>query len=90
MQAIFDFSRDMFVIALKLGAPLMAVMLFTNVGLGIVARTVPQINIFIVGFPLQIAIGLIFLGLTAPIFVKLTHGLFTNFETKIILLLRLM
>jgi flagellar biosynthesis protein FliR len=90
MQFIFDFSRDMFVIALKLGAPLMAVMLFTNVGLGIVARTVPQINIFIVGFPLQIAIGLIFLGLTAPMFVQLTQGLFANFETNIIVLLRLM
>jgi flagellar biosynthetic protein FliR len=90
MQYIFDFSRDMFVIAIKLGAPLMAVMLFTNVGLGIIARTVPQMNIFIVGFPLQIATGLIFLGLTAPMFVKITGGLFTNFEGKLITLLRLM
>jgi flagellar biosynthetic protein FliR len=90
MQYIFDFSRDMFVIAIKLGAPLIAVMLFTNVGLGIIARTVPQMNIFIVGFPLQIATGLIFLGLTAPMFVKITGGLFTNFEGKLITLLRLM
>jgi flagellar biosynthetic protein FliR len=68
----------------------MAVMLFTNVGLGIIARTVPQINIFIVGFPLQMAVGLIFLGLTAPMFIKLTQGYFANFETKFIMLLRLM
>ncbi len=90
MQMIFDFSSEMFVIAVKLGAPLMAVMLFTNVGLGIIARTVPQMNIFIVGFPLQISVGLIFLGLTAPLFVKLTQGLFSGLETKIGLLLRLM
>jgi flagellar biosynthesis protein FliR len=90
MQYIFDFSRDIFVIAVKLGAPVIAVMLFTNVGLGIVARTVPQINIFIVGFPLQIATGLIFLGLTAPMFVKMTGNLFINFEGKLITLLRLM
>jgi flagellar biosynthetic protein FliR len=90
MQAIFDFSSEMFVVAVKLGAPLMAVMLFTNVGLGIIARTVPQMNIFIVGFPLQISIGLIFLGLTAPLFVKMTQGLFAGLETKIGLLLRLM
>lgn len=90
MQLIFDFSKDMFVIALKLSAPLMAVMLFTNVGLGIVARTVPQLNVFIVGMPLQIAIGLIFLGLTAPMFVKLTQGYFNNLQGGIINLLRLM
>ena len=87
---IFDFSKEMFVVAIKIGAPLIAVMLFTTVGLGVVARTVPQINVFIVGMPLQIAIGLIFLGLTAPMFVKLTQGLFSKFEFNILTLLRLM
>lgn len=90
MQNILSLSKDMFVIAVKLAAPIMAVMLFTNVGLGIVARTVPQINIFIVGMPLQIAIGLIFLGLTAPVFIKLTSGYFLGFETRLATLLRLM
>lgn len=90
MQFIFDFSKEMFVVAIKIGAPLIAVMLFTTVGLGIVARTVPQINVFIVGMPLQITIGLIFLGLTAPMFVKLTQGLFSRFEFNILNLLRLM
>jgi flagellar biosynthetic protein FliR len=90
MQLIFDFSKEMFVISIKLGAPLMAVMLFSNVGLGIVARTVPQINVFIVGMPLQIAVGLIFLGLTAPLYIKLTQGLFSNLEVKIIHLLQVM
>ncbi len=90
MQTIFSFSQEMFVIAVKLAAPIMAVMLFTNVGLGVIARTVPQINIFIVGMPLQIAIGLIFLGLTAPMFVKLTQRYFLDFEAKFVTLLRLM
>jgi flagellar biosynthetic protein FliR len=90
MQLIFEVSRDMFIIALKLAAPIMAVMVFTNVALGIVARTVPQMNIFIVGFPLQISIGLIFLGLTAPYFVRMTQGMFSAMEGRILSLLRLM
>ena len=90
MQFIFEVSRDMFVIALKIGAPITAVMIFTNVGLGIVARTVPQMNIFIVGFPLQISVGLVFLGLTAPLFVRMTQGMFGSLEGKIVTLLRLM
>jgi len=90
MQYIFELSRDLFVIALKIGAPLMAVMLFTNVGLGVVARTVPQMNIFIVGFPLQISIGLIFLGITAPLFTRIVQGVMRSLEGHIITLLRLM
>jgi flagellar biosynthesis protein FliR len=90
MQFIFDVSKDMFVVALKLGAPIIAVMVFTNVALGVVARTVPQMNIFIVGFPLQISLGLIFLGLTAPLFVRMTQGIFTGLEGKIVTVMRLM
>jgi flagellar biosynthesis protein FliR len=90
MQFIFDVSKDMFVIALKLGAPIIAVMVFTNVALGVVARTVPQMNIFIVGFPLQISLGLVFLGLTAPLFVRMTQGIISGLEGKIVTLMRLM
>lgn len=90
MQFIFDASKEMFVIALKIAAPIMAVMLFTNVALGVVARTVPQMNIFIVGFPLQISLGLIFLGLTAPLFVRMTQAIFSGLEGKIIAVLRIM
>ena len=90
MQFIFDLSREMFVIALKIAAPIMAVMLFTNVALGVVARTVPQMNIFIVGFPLQISLGLILLGLTAPLFVRMTQAIIGGLEGKIVTVLRLM
>ena len=90
MQFIFDASKDLFVIAVKIAAPIMAVMIFTNVGLGIIARTVPQMNIFIVGFPLQISLGLIFLGITSPLFVRLTQAIFNGLEGKIVTLMRLM
>lgn len=90
MQFIFSISKDMFVIALKLAAPIMAVMIFTNVALGVVARTVPQMNIFIVGFPLQISLGLIFLGITTPLFIRITQGIFRGLEGKIITMMRLM
>jgi flagellar biosynthetic protein FliR len=90
MQFLFITSKEMFVTALKIAAPLMAVMLFTNVALGVVARTVPQMNIFIVGFPLQISMGLIFIGLTAPLFVRMTQAIFNTLEGKLISVLRLM
>lgn len=50
-------SSQVFVIALKFAAPTMVVLMLTNVALGIVARTVPQMNIFMVGLTVQITMG---------------------------------
>ena len=67
-------TQAVFVTSIKISAPVMAVLLFINVGLGIVARTVPQVNVFIVGFPLQVAGGLIFIGLSMPLMISLLAG----------------
>ncbi|MBN1547783.1 MAG: flagellar type III secretion system protein FliR [Syntrophaceae bacterium] len=90
MNLITNLSRDMFVLAVKLCIPVVAVVLFTNVGLGIVARTVPQINVFIVGFPLQISVGLIFLGLSLPLCGSLLQHAYGDLGRSIYALLRLM
>lgn len=90
MKLIIRLSQEVFMIAVKISAPIMAVLLFTNVALGVVARTVPQINIFIVSFPLQISIGLLFMGLTAPVFAQLVQRFFLGMTGKISLLLRLL
>jgi flagellar biosynthetic protein FliR len=58
-------------IGIRLGAPVMAALLLAEAGLGLVARTVPQMNIFIVGFPLKIALGLGLIAVTLPVFALL-------------------
>jgi len=90
LQALINFAKDIFIIAIKLSAPVMAVLLFTNVAMGVVARTVPQVNVFIISFPLQIAVGLLFIGTTAPVFVRLLQGYFGGLTGEINLLLRLL
>jgi len=89
-QSLVDLSRNMFVIAVKISAPIVVALLFANIGLGLIARTVPQMNVFIVGFPLQIAIGLIGIGLTIPVFLQIVEGLFSNLPAEMGLLLRAM
>ncbi|GJL79997.1 MAG: flagellar biosynthetic protein FliR [Nitrospinaceae bacterium] len=59
---------SMFLVAVKIAAPIMAILFFLSVGLGLVARTVPQMNVFIVGFPLQIGVGLVMVALAMPFF----------------------
>ena len=90
IQALMIFSKGLFVTAIKISAPVMAVLLFTNVALGVIARTVPQMNVFIVGFPLQIAAGLTIMGLTIPLFVHLVQRTLNGLNTEVHTLLRLM
>ena len=47
-----------FVLALRFAAPIYVTLILTEMALGVVARTVPQINIFFVGMPLKIVLGL--------------------------------
>ncbi len=67
VQVVFDLTSAVFVAGLSIAAPVIAAMLLTQLGLGILARTLPQMNVFLVAFPLQIAIGLVALGLTLPL-----------------------
>jgi flagellar biosynthetic protein FliR len=90
MQSIVEISKDIFIIAVKIGAPIITALLMTSIGFGLIARTVPQINILIVGFPLKIAIGLIGIGLTLPIFTKIMSRIFLNYGDKLNVLLHLM
>ena len=90
MQHILVISKELFVTAIKICAPVMAVLFFTNVALGVVARTVPQINIFIVCFPLQIAVGLTVLGFMSPFFASVIQGMLTGMQTVVNMLLQLM
>lgn len=90
LQALIHLSKEVFVIAVKISAPVAAVLLFTNVAMGLVARTVPQMNVFMVSFPLQIAAGLLFIGLAAPVFMKVTEHLFAGLGGQTSMLMRLM
>jgi flagellar biosynthesis protein FliR len=61
-------SAEVFVIAIKISAPILIALFLISVALGILARTVPQMNVFIVGFPVQMAVGLTVLVASLPLF----------------------
>ncbi len=54
--------RDLFVIAFQLAAPLMAFLILADIALGIIARVMPQMNVFFVAMPVKIAMGLFMLA----------------------------
>lgn len=70
-------AAHMFVLAVKIMAPAGAALFFSHVAMGIIAKTVPQIPILIVGLPINLAVGLIFAGLSM---VYLMPLMIANFE----------
>ena len=66
LDALIKQGGDIFSLGLKIGLPVVCVVLLVNVGLATLARTVPQINIFVIGFLITISIGLLLLGLAIP------------------------
>ncbi|MBU1168202.1 MAG: flagellar biosynthetic protein FliR [Proteobacteria bacterium] len=70
----------MFVLGIKMAAPAMAALLFTSAAFGICAKFVPQMNIMIVAFPVQIYVGLITFGLTLQVIGILSNNFTGTFR----------
>jgi flagellar biosynthetic protein FliR len=78
------FAR-MFWLGLKIAMPVVGAIFLVDVALGIVAKTVPQMNVFIVGLPLKSLLGMFILALAFPFFAlvmrfdfqKMSEGFYT-------------
>jgi flagellar biosynthetic protein FliR len=66
---IFGITGDMFAIAFKLAFPILGALLVSELVLGIIARTVPQMNIFMISMPLNIGLGLGLVMVIIPVFI---------------------
>ncbi len=61
LSAIITYAAEIFVIGIKVAAPVIGVLILINVAFAITARAVPQMNVFLMAFPLTISVGLLFL-----------------------------
>ncbi|QEM69872.1 flagellar biosynthetic protein FliR [Geobacter sp. FeAm09] len=83
-------TSDIFVIGIRLAAPVMVALLLASVALGVMARAFPQMNIFIVSMPLNIGLGFLIMGGTLLIFFHVLEVSFGNLKGQIDTLFRLM
>lgn len=75
MNKFADMFYNMFIIAFKIAGPATLALILTNVTLGMIAKTIPQMNVFIVGLPLNILVGLAAVLISMPILVNLFNTL---------------
>lgn len=79
-----------FTIALQVSAPVLAVLLVTDLTLGFLARTAPQINVFLTGFPIKIAVGLLTLSFLIPLLGNVLRTIFNMLERDLHSLMRVL
>lgn len=63
---LYTLGSELFASGLWIALPMVALLMFTNLALGIVSRVAPQMNIYAVGFPLTLSVGLIGMAATLP------------------------
>jgi len=78
---VLDLAGGLFVVALKIAAPVMVLLLLVNAAMGVLAKLIPQLNVFIVGFPLNVAAGLFVLAASQPFTVRLLTASFGEVGT---------
>jgi len=59
-------GADLFASGLWIALPMIGMLMFVNLAIGIVSRVAPQMNMFAVGFPITVTVGLIGIAATLP------------------------
>lgn len=83
MDNIIELFQQIFTIGFKIAAPIVAAVIVTDVVLGIISKTIPQMNVFVLGMPLKILIGIIIIMITIPAFIYIVAMLTDNMNIEI-------
>ncbi len=83
---IYSLGSDLFASGLWIALPMIGLLMFVNLALGIVSRVAPQMNIYAIGFPITLAMGLIGMTATLPLldqpFLKLMERIMDIFAAR--------
>ena len=63
---LYELGADLFASGLWIALPMIGMLMFVNLGLGIISRVAPQMNIYAIGFPITLTVGLIGIAATVP------------------------
>ena len=66
--------QNIFVLGIRMVVPFYCALVLSDIGLGFLARTVPQMNIFVVGLPVKVMLGFMILAAVIPLVMDLVHA----------------
>ncbi|HCV25594.1 MAG TPA: flagellar biosynthetic protein FliR [Candidatus Latescibacteria bacterium] len=90
MQKMIAITAEVFIIGVKIAAPIMTALFLVTAAMGVLARTVPQMNVFMVGFPVQISVGLGAFLVCMPLFAMLVERLIITMRRDMLVMVDFM
>ena len=87
---IIVYAASVFVIAVKIASPIMVSFFLIHIAEGIIARIIPQMQVFFVTQPLKIGIGLLMLAAITPLYLYVIKNLLQDYESKLYNLIQAM
>ena len=90
VEKISILSGAIYDISLRIAAPIFVTLFITEVALGFIARVAPQMNVFIIGFPLKIGVGLLLITLVISYFPYVFGKMVVQYKIDIVEIIRLL
>jgi flagellar biosynthetic protein FliR len=88
LDAVTGMVVAMFIIGLKIAAPLLIALFITNLALALLSKVAPQINVFTLSFQFKIAVGLLVLFASVPLFVFVSKNAISTFQRDTLVVLK--
>ena len=87
IQVLTRMATMVFIVAIKMAAPVMMALFLTNLALSLLARVAPQTNIFVLSFQLKVAIGLLVLLAATPLVMMVAKSSLSLMEAEMMKLI---
>lgn len=88
LEYLVALTGETFVTAARIALPVIATLLLADLGLGLVARAVPQIQVFFLGLPLKMGLGLLTLAFVLSLTIPIVKELFADMAADILVVSR--
>ncbi|EGY25492.1 flagellar biosynthetic protein FliR [Desulfovibrio sp. A2] len=88
VKEMLALSGSMFVLAVKIAAPVLVSLFLVELALALMARAAPQMNLLMIGFPLKIAVGFFFIGMLFTIMADKIREFIIGMDPMMLHLLR--
>lgn len=83
IAACVSFTTKIFIIAVKISAPVIVIMLIANLLLGFIGKAAPQMNVFFVGQPVYLFLGFLVMLLSVPVFAYVIGNYFSGIKDEL-------
>ncbi len=88
MEYLARMTGAVFYTGFRLAAPIFIIMFMVDLLLGMLSKTVPQLQILVVGFPLKVTVGMIAIGLAMRPIVNFFLGMFERYRESLLWLFK--